>query len=82
MPSVCRHFQLATRTQYNTNHYNTTKAPRTPPCASVPPRLQIFTAVTRERLRSYVQQALKERGTQQDRKAEAAAIKKLVQVCG
>uniref|UniRef100_A0A7S0S6E9 Uncharacterized protein n=1 Tax=Chlamydomonas leiostraca TaxID=1034604 RepID=A0A7S0S6E9_9CHLO len=40
---------------------------------------EIFVSVTRERLRSYVQQALKERGTQQDRKAEAAAIKKLVQ---
>jgi len=41
--------------------------------------LEVFTETTRERLRAYVQQAIKERGANQDRKASAAVLKKLVQ---
>lgn len=41
--------------------------------------MDVFKQVTRERLKAYVQQALKERGSNQDRKAAAAALKKLVQ---
>ena len=40
--------------------------------------VEVFSQVTRERLRTYIQQAQKERGDG-DRKEETAAIKRLVQ---
>ncbi|GFH05898.1 uncharacterized protein HaLaN_00440, partial [Haematococcus lacustris] len=41
--------------------------------------MEIFKTSVRDRLKSYVGQALKERGANQDRKAAAAVLKKLVQ---